>query len=84
MIGGSNIAKKFYFLGSSREEGLLGDHPFGNLVSGIRNFDVCVTMVELHCMVKEATNTIISELLCLSPRLTRNLSEIVHHKTKGQ
>jgi len=34
-------------------------------------------------MDKETMNSMVSDLLCLSPRLTRTLSEILFHRTKG-
>jgi predicted ATPase len=34
-------------------------------------------------MDEESANTMISETLCLFPRLTRSLSNIIHHKTTG-
>ncbi|KAL7536583.1 hypothetical protein ACHAXR_007263 [Thalassiosira sp. AJA248-18] len=81
--GSLNTKRQFFFLGSSREEGILEGHPFGSMLSSIRQFGVNATIVQLVCMDKETTNTLVSDLLCLSPRLTRSLSEIIHHKVKG-
>mmetsp|Transcript_4484 Transcript_4484/g.8609 ORF Transcript_4484/g.8609 Transcript_4484/m.8609 type:complete len:739 (-) Transcript_4484:970-3186(-) len=74
--------RQFFFLGSSREEGMV-DHAVGDMVSSIRQFGVHTKIVKLVCMDKEMTNTMVSDVLCLSPRLTRTLSEIIFHKTKG-
>ena len=75
--------RQFYFLASSRDEGMSNDHSFKKMLSNIQPFGINATVVTLTCMSKEMTNTMISELLCLSPRLTRTLSEIIHHKSKG-
>jgi len=42
-----------------------------------------ITRVELTLMNKDAASSMMSNLLCLSPRLTRPLSEIIFHKSKG-
>ncbi|KAL7541084.1 hypothetical protein ACHAXR_010617 [Thalassiosira sp. AJA248-18] len=83
MIRSSTTKRQFFFLGSCREEGLLQEHPFGNMLSKICHFGVHTTEVTLACMDKDMTNTLLSESLSLSPRLTWTLSELIHHKTKG-
>ena len=75
--------RQFFFLGSCREEGILEENPFGRMISSTRRFGVQATVVKLDGMDKEMTNTIVSNLLCLSPRLTRPLSDLIYHKTKG-
>ena len=79
----SNPKRRFFFLGSCREEGLLGEHPFGSMLAKIRQFDVHATLVQLACFDRDTTNTVVSDLLCLPPRLTRTLSDIVYHKSQG-
>jgi len=79
----SNPKRRFFFLGSCREEGLLEQHPFGSMLAKIRQFDVHATLVQLACFDRETTNTVVSDLLCLPPRLTRTLSDIVYHKSQG-
>ena len=79
----SNFERQFFFLGSCREEGLMENHPFGSALTSIRQFGVHATVIKLACFDKESTNRMVSELLCLSPRLTRTLSEIIHHKSQG-
>jgi predicted ATPase len=75
--------RQFFFLGSCREEGLLEQHSFGSMIASIRQFGVHATVVKLGCLDKDTTNAVVSDLLCLSPRLTRTLSEIVYHKSQG-
>jgi len=78
-----NTTRQFYLLLSCRPEGMEDKHPFGGMLSGIKLFGINATVVNLAPFDKEMTNTIVSDLLCLSPRITRSLSEIVHQKTKG-
>jgi predicted ATPase len=75
--------RQFFFLGSCREEGLVEEHPFGSMIATTSQFGVHATVVKLVCLDKDTTNTVISDLLCLSPRLTRTLSDIVYHKSQG-
>lgn len=75
--------RQFFFLGSCRDEGLHEKHPFGNMLARTRQFGVQSTVVRLDCIDKDSTNTMVSDLLCLSPRLTRTLSDIVYYKSKG-
>ncbi|KAL3822933.1 hypothetical protein ACHAXA_011648 [Cyclostephanos tholiformis] len=75
--------RQFFFLGSCREEGLLQQHSFGSMLTSIRQFGVHATVVTLACLDKNTTNTVVSDLLCLSPRLTRTLSDIIFQKSHG-
>jgi len=84
LVTAANEQRQFFVLGSCREEGLQEGHPFAKLVSSIHHLGIHTTAVELGCMDKDTTNRMVSDLLCLPPRLTRSLSEIVHHKTKGE
>jgi predicted ATPase len=79
----SNSERQFFFLGSCREEALMANHPFGRALTSIRQFGVHAAVIKLACFDKDTTNRMVSDLLCLSPRLTRTLSEIIHHKSQG-
>jgi len=83
LSGSVHGKRQFYFLGCCREEGMLEEHPFGRMISGLSLFRVCITIVKLTGMCKEMTNAVVSNLLHLFPRQTRPLSELIHHKTKG-
>eukprot|EP00986_Skeletonema_menzelii_P007041 scaffold2704_cov162-Skeletonema_menzelii.AAC.1 len=67
----------FFFLGCYRK----GDADSGITISC--DDIVSSINVELDCMGEETVNTMVSETLCLSPRLTRALSSAIYHKTKG-
>ncbi|KAL7495135.1 hypothetical protein ACHAWT_009264 [Skeletonema menzelii] len=65
----------FFFLGCYRE---------GDTGSGVTYDKIIPSVnVKLDCMDEETLNTMVSETLCLSPRLTRTLSSVIYHKTKG-
>ncbi|KAK1744417.1 putative AAA ATPase [Skeletonema marinoi] len=68
----------FFFLGCAREKdsATKWSHCVDILVAGEIH-------VKLDCMDEHTLNTIVSETLCLSPRLTRPLSNVIYHKTKG-
>ncbi len=75
--------RQFFFIGSCREEGYVEEHPFRSMIASLLQFGVHATVVKLGCLEKDTTNTVVSNLLCLSPRLTRTLSEIIYHKSQG-
>ena len=70
--------KNFFFLGCAREKDSATKWLPGvdMLVAGGIN-------IKLDCLDENTLNTMVSETLCLSPRLTQTLSTIIYHKTKG-
>ena len=73
----------FFFLGCYREGEIDNDN---SLWKGLCNNDILSarsTNIKLNCMAEETLNSSLSETLCLSPRLTRSLSSVIYHKTKG-
>jgi len=76
-------SKHFFFFGCVRQAEVNGNYPFLNMLSSVYQFGIRLTTISLACMDKDMVNTLISEVLCLSPRLTRTLAHILHHKTKG-
>jgi len=76
--------RQFYFIASCRPEGIEHENPFGTMIWDIvRPFGINATVVKLAPFDKDTTNSIVSDLLCLSPRITKSLSEIIYQKTKG-
>mmetsp|Transcript_14036 Transcript_14036/g.29534 ORF Transcript_14036/g.29534 Transcript_14036/m.29534 type:complete len:830 (+) Transcript_14036:1-2490(+) len=75
--------KQFFFVGCCRGNEMKQDHKIWAVLNGVRNFGVHTEIIELSCMDKDTTNSMVSDVLCLSPRLTRPLSDILFHKTKG-
>ncbi|KAL7462682.1 hypothetical protein ACHAXS_004585, partial [Conticribra weissflogii] len=76
-------SSRFFFLGSYRDNEVGQNHPISSMIQDVRNFGVNVEIVEMSLMDEVTANEAVSNLLCLSPRLTQSLSEIVYHKTKG-
>eukprot|EP00804_Cyclotella_cryptica_P014201 CCRYP_005628-RA/>CCRYP_005628-RA protein AED:0.02 eAED:0.02 QI:105/1/1/1/1/1/2/1150/1171 len=75
--------KHFFFLGCCRGSEMEDDHPFWDMIKSIKGFGIKTTVVKLKCLEKDALNAIVSELLCLSPRVVRSLSDVLYVKTKG-
>eukprot|EP00985_Skeletonema_marinoi_P034141 scaffold43234_cov256-Skeletonema_marinoi.AAC.1 len=72
----------FFFLGCYRE-GETGNNPLWKTLCVNDLFNARSIDVKLDRMDEETLTTMVSETLCLSPRLTRSLSSIIYHKTKG-
>ena len=73
---------KFFFLGCYREVDT-GNNPLWKTLCVNDLFNARSIDVKLDRMDEETLTTMVSETLCLSPRLTRSLSSIIYHKTKG-
>lgn len=78
----SNINRQFFFVVSNRDDENNG-RSIEKIVENIQDFGVTATHVKLDCMDMKTVNEMVSNMLCLSPRLVTSLSEIVYHKTKG-
>jgi predicted ATPase len=78
-----NQGKRFFFVGCYRDDEVTDNHPFKKVIDKASENGVRLTKIQLECMDKNSVNRIVSELLCLSPRLVKSLSEIVYCKTKG-
>ncbi|KAL7503900.1 hypothetical protein ACHAXN_005761 [Cyclotella atomus] len=75
--------KKFFFLGCCRGDEMESDHPVEHMLKHLRQANIKATAVHLNPVEEDTLNTIMSELLSLSPRLVRPLSRIIHSKTRG-
>ena len=75
---GSMSHKNFFFLGCAREK--------DSATKWLPGVDILVAggiNIKLDCLDTHTLNTMVSETLSLSPRLTRPLSAIIYQKTKG-
>jgi hypothetical protein len=63
--------KRCFFLGCYRDDEMKEDHSFWKMIVTINAVGVNATHVKLDCMCHEEANEVISDLLCLSPRLVR-------------
>ena len=74
---------KFFFLGCYREGETDNCNPLWKTLCNNDLVNARFTDVKLDCMDEETLTTMVSETLCLLPRLTRSLSSIIYRKTKG-
>ena len=75
--------EKFFFLGCYRDDEMANDHSFWKMMDDIEAEGVNATQVKLSCMNEETLKTVVSDLLCVSPRLVKSLSSVVFNRTKG-
>jgi predicted ATPase len=68
---------KLFFLGCWRGDEMESDHPFEHMLTNLRRSNIKASTVHLHAVGEDTLNTVMSELLSLSPRLVRPLSRIV-------
>eukprot|EP00804_Cyclotella_cryptica_P009125 CCRYP_003206-RA/>CCRYP_003206-RA protein AED:0.03 eAED:0.03 QI:45/1/1/1/1/0.8/5/1940/965 len=78
-----NRGKGLFVVGCYRDDEVTEDHPFKKVVGKASDNGVRLTEIQLECMDKDTVNRIVSDLLCLSRRLVKSLSEILYCKTKG-
>ena len=76
-------SKQFFFYGCCREGAIDKTHPVWKVFLRAKLVGVKYTNVTLGYFEEEMLNTMVSETLRLSPRLTRSLSSVIYHKTKG-
>eukprot|EP00804_Cyclotella_cryptica_P027949 CCRYP_003834-RA/>CCRYP_003834-RA protein AED:0.03 eAED:0.03 QI:51/1/1/1/0.66/0.5/4/541/1215 len=74
---------KFFFLACCRSMEVEDDHLFRDMIDNVHALGIKTTVIELSCLEKHALNQMVSDLLCLPPRIVRSLSEIIYTKTKG-
>ena len=72
-----------FFVGTYRDNEVQIDHPVFNLMEKLDISNVRTTKVSLTGLGREDLNTMISDALCLYPRICKSLSNIVYQKTKG-
>ncbi|KAL3799122.1 hypothetical protein HJC23_002250 [Cyclotella cryptica] len=79
----AKVNKQFFFVGCCRDDEIGSDHSILKMIEKAQEFGVTVTRVKLDCMDITTVNQMVSNMLCLCPRLVTSLSDIVYHKTKG-
>jgi predicted ATPase len=62
---------------------MANDHPIWQLIESVSTIGIHSTSVQLKCMDEDELREVMSNTLCLSPRIVRFLSNIVFKKTKG-
>ena len=72
-----------FFVGTYRDNEVEVDHAIFDLIERLEISNVQSTKVSLTGLDQEDLNTMISDALCLYPRICKSLSDIVFQKTKG-
>ena len=72
-----------FFVGTYRNNEVQIDHPIFDLIGKLEISNVHTAKVTLHGLNQDDLNTMISDALCLYPRISKSLSDIVFQKTKG-
>ena len=75
--------KRFYFLGCYRDDENESNNVCSLAMEAIRTHGINTRIIHTKCLTEDALNTVISDLLGLSPRVVKSLSSIVHNRTKG-
>eukprot|EP00957_Ditylum_brightwellii_P106458 8121375-Ditylum_brightwellii.AAC.1 len=72
-----------FFVGTYRDNEVQIDHDIFGLLERLEISNVRTTKVSLTGLDQEDLNTMISDALCLYPRICKSLSDILFQKTKG-
>ncbi|KAK1746792.1 putative AAA ATPase [Skeletonema marinoi] len=72
-----------FFVGTYRDNEVQVDHDIFNLMRELEMSHVHTTKLSLAGLDQSDLNTMISDALCLYPRICKSLTEIVFQKTKG-
>ena len=72
-----------FFIGTYRDNEVQIDHDIFGLMKRLEISNVPTTRVSLTGLDQDDLNTMISDVLCLYPRICKSLSDILFQKTKG-
>ena len=72
-----------FFIGTYRDNEVQIDHDIFGLMKRLEISNVPTTKVYLTGLGQDDLNTMISDVLCLYPRICKSLSDILFQKTKG-
>ena len=72
-----------FFVGSYRDNEVSEGHAMFEFIDKLENSNVPKTKISLTGLCQEDLNVMISDALCLYPRICKPLSDIVFQKTKG-
>ena len=72
-----------FFVGTYRDNEVQLNHPIFDLMERLEISNVRTTKVSLTGLAERDLNTMISDALCLYPRICKSLSDLVFQKTKG-
>jgi hypothetical protein len=72
-----------FVVGTYRSNEVADDHEIFCLEQRLKSFGVSTTKLSLEGLNPKDLNIMISDALCIFPRITKPLSDIIHQKTKG-
>ncbi len=72
-----------FFVGTYRDNEVQIDHPVFDLIEKLEISDVQISKIYLAGLNPDDLNTMVSDALCLYPRICKSLSDILFAKTKG-
>ena len=72
-----------FFVGTYRDNEVQEDHAIFQFIDKLDVSNVPTTKISLTGLNQEDLNTMISDALCLYPRICKSLSDVIFQKTKG-
>jgi predicted ATPase len=81
LLADTEVSKYVFFICSYRDDEIKDDVPFTSWLASIS--EQTLRRIHLTNLNEDVANTLISDALQLFPRLTRPLSSVLHHKTRG-
>jgi predicted ATPase len=72
-----------FFVGTYRSNEVAGDHEIFCLAQRLKSSGVPTTMLSLEGLNPKDLNVMVSDALCVFPRISEPLSDIIYQKTKG-
>jgi predicted ATPase len=71
------------FVGSYRDQDVKQGHFVLDFIHGLSTYEVPCTELQLDGLAEDDVNQMLSDMLCVMPRLCMSLSSLVFHKTRG-
>ncbi|KAL3806506.1 hypothetical protein ACHAXA_006682 [Cyclostephanos tholiformis] len=72
-----------FFVGTYRSNEVADDHEIFCLEKRLKSSGIPLTMLSLEGLNPSYLNTMVSDALCIFPRITEPLSDIIYQKTRG-
>jgi hypothetical protein len=83
IFGDASQSNCLFFVGSYRSNEVTDDHAIFHSAKRLKSSGVPTTMMSLEGLQPNDLNTMVSDALCVFPRICEPLSDIVFQKTKG-
>jgi len=83
IFGDASQSNCLFFVGTYRSNEVANDHAIFRSAERLKAFGVPTTMMSLEGLQPNDLNAMVSDALCVFPRICEPLSDIVFQKTKG-